>query len=118
MIVCGGRDFDDGARVFDALDRLHHQFPVSMVIEGGASGADRWARAWATLRRIEYRTFEADWRAHGRSAGPLRNRRMIEEGNPDGVVAFPGGVGTADMIAAAKQAGVPVWRPYREEAKP
>jgi predicted Rossmann-fold nucleotide-binding protein len=28
---------------------------------------------------------------------------------PDAVIAFPGGVGTADMIRKARVAGVPVW---------
>src|SRR5262249_25506155 len=31
---------------------------------------------------------------------------------PDGVVAFPGGTGTADMIRRAKKAGLEVWKPY------
>lgn len=42
--------------------------------------------------------------------GPKRNRKMLEL-KPDGVVAFPGGRGTMDMIRAATEAGVPVWHP-------
>jgi len=37
---------------------------------------------------------------------------MIDDGKPDGVVAFPGGTGTADMIRRAKKAGLKVWEPY------
>jgi len=34
---------------------------------------------------------------------------MLAEGEPDAVLAFPGGRGTADMVRRAKRAGVPVW---------
>jgi len=52
-------------------------------------------------------TFDADWKL-GKKAGPLRNQRMIDEGRPDLVVAFPGGKGTADMVRRAEAAGVKV----------
>jgi hypothetical protein len=45
---------------------------------------------------------------HGRAARPIRNQRMLDEGKPDLVVAFPGGRGTTDMIRRAERAGVPV----------
>ena len=38
----------------------------------------------------------------------MRNARMLAEGKPDLVVAFPGGRGTADMVAQARKAGVRV----------
>jgi hypothetical protein len=56
----------------------------------------------------------AEWKKHGKRAGPLRNMRMLEEWKPDGVAAFPGGSGTADMIAQARNAGVKVWEPCAE----
>ena len=52
--------------------------------------------------------YPADWKKYGKSAGPLRNQRMIDEGKPDLVVAFPGGVGTADMISRAKAYNISV----------
>ena len=38
----------------------------------------------------------------------IRNRRMLEEGRPDLVIAFPGGKGTANMVRIALQAGIQV----------
>jgi hypothetical protein len=32
----------------------------------------------------------------------------LRKGKPDLVIAFPGGRGTADMVARARKAGVPV----------
>ena len=43
-----------------------------------------------------------------RLAPPLRNQRMLDEGKPDLVVAFPGGGGTKDMVRRAVKAGVPI----------
>lgn len=50
----------------------------------------------------------ADWKTHGRAAGPIRNQRMIDEWKPTLVIAFAGGRGTADMIRRAKAAGIEV----------
>jgi predicted Rossmann-fold nucleotide-binding protein len=42
----------------------------------------------------------------------MRNQRKIDEGKSDGLVAFPGGSGTPDMIRRAEKAGLKVWKPY------
>lgn len=112
FLICGGRDYDDGPAIARALDALHAKCGITRIIEGGALGVDAHARMWAQVRGIDVRTFYADWQTHGRRAGPLRNARMLDEGRPDGVVAFPGGRGTADMIRQALTAGLKVWRPY------
>lgn len=108
ILVCGGRDYANAENVDATLSLLHYEVPTLAIIQGGASGVDELARSWAKLLRVPCETFAADWRTHGRKAGPLRNQRMLEEGKPDVVVAFPGGRGTADMVRRAKVAGVPV----------
>lgn len=112
VLVCGGRGYPDRAFVFRQLDWLAQRYEAEglHVIEGGAEGADRWAREWRQERRIGGRTFAAEWVRLGRKAGMLRNQRMLREGRPALVVAFPGGKGTADMIRRAEAAGVPVLR--------
>lgn len=106
VIVCGGRDYDDRARVYAELDALS----PDVVIEGGANGADYCAYRWVREKRgcEGWERYEAEWDKHGRGAGPLRNQRMLDEGKPDLVLAFPGGRGTADMVRRAERAGVPV----------
>jgi hypothetical protein len=56
--------------------------------------------------------FPADWNTHGKAAGPIRNRQMLKEGKPDVVLAFHEDLGrskgTADMVRAAKAAGIAV----------
>lgn len=74
------------------------------------------ARCYAADHGISAEGFPADWRKYGKSAGPLRNQQMIDEGKPDLVVAFPGGTGTADMVRRAKAAGIRVIEPVQSAA--
>lgn len=108
VLVCGGRDFTDVFLLADKLAKLHGERPISTIIHGGARGADSLAETWAAYNDIDVEMYPADWKKHGRSAGPLRNAQMLLEGKPDLVVAFPGGRGTADMVSRAKAAGVKV----------
>lgn len=109
VLVCGGRDFTDKAALYRALDAVHRKHGITDLIEGEAPGADSLAREWALEAQVCLLPFPADWKTHGRAAGPIRNARMLAEGKPDAVVAFPGGRGTADMVRQAKEAGIPVW---------
>jgi YspA, cpYpsA-related SLOG family len=109
VLVCGGRDFSDADLLCRELDCIHAHTPISGIIEGGAAGADDLAAKWSAKTGLPQGVrFYADWAKHGRAAGPIRNQRMLDEGKPDLVVAFPGGRGTADMVRRAKKAGVEV----------
>jgi predicted Rossmann-fold nucleotide-binding protein len=84
------------------------QLTIERVIHGGCRGADEGANDWAKSENIPVIACRADWKKHGKAAGPIRNREMIRLHQPDYVVALPGGRGTADMINAAEAAGIPV----------
>lgn len=109
ILVCGGRDYEDLGAVWSQLDAHHAlQGQISLIIHGGARGADTLAARWAALNGVPVLPFKADWNA-GRSAGPIRNKQMLVEGKPDLVLAFPtSGPGTKDMMKQARKAGVPV----------
>jgi hypothetical protein len=118
VLVCGGRDFDDHLAVVRALipykptGRALLEPSEHIIIHGGCpTGADKLADEWCDVFGVRKRVYLADWKKHGRAAGPIRNARMLAEGKPDLVLAFPGGRGTADMVRKAEAAGVPVVRP-------
>ncbi len=113
ILVCGGRQYSDNRRVADTLRPLVNEETV--LIEGGAAGADYIARLFAERHNIPVLTFAADWSEHGKGAGPIRNQKMIDEGRPDLVVAFPGGRGTADMVRRAERAGVTIQHVQQRE---
>lgn len=110
IIVTGGRDCADREAVFTALDKLNAESQIVRVIQGGASGADRLAAQWAIQNNIACETCPADWRTHGRAAGPIRNANMLTNHPGATVVAFPGGRGTADMVRRAEIAGARIVR--------
>ncbi len=113
VIVCGGRNFDDGARLREVLNSMHENLgPITVLAHGAATGADMLADTWARHKRgIVVEMFHADWRAHGKAAGPIRNQQMLDGIKPDLVIAFPGGKGTAHMVKIAKAQGFNVVEP-------
>lgn len=107
VLVCGGREYSNSARVFEVLGSLHAKRAITEIIEGGALGADRLAKTWAQHANVPIRTFPASWGRYGKQAGYVRNQQMLDVGKPDIVVAFPGGRGTLDMKRRARDV-VPV----------
>ncbi|UYE95845.1 hypothetical protein KNLIENLN_00032 [Sinorhizobium phage NV1.1.1] len=106
LVVTGGRDYCDTARIWAALDELHARRPVSVLIEGEAPGLDTRARVWAKRKGIAVDPYPADW-SIGLGAGLQRNEAMIYMGKPDFGLVFPGGRGTAHMRQCLIRAGIP-----------
>jgi hypothetical protein len=76
LVIYGSRTFDDFDLLCAECDRCRD---VTLVIEGGAIGADRMGREWAKLRGIPYKTMEAEWDVYGKAkAGKIRNQDMAE----------------------------------------
>jgi predicted Rossmann-fold nucleotide-binding protein len=107
VIVCGGRDYQDIEAVRTALRFLP---PGTVIVHGGARGADSLADRVAEELDFSIEVFRARWDTEGRAAGVFRNQRMLDSGC-DCVIAFPGGRGTADMVCRAEAAGKSVVRP-------
>lgn len=102
-IIAGGRNYILGPKQRSWLDGVLVATRITHVITGGAEGADQGGADWAKSRNIETVVFPADWKKHGRSAGPLRNEQMAKHaqyinnvGQPLCII-FPGGIGTASM---------------------
>ncbi len=121
-LICGGRHFNDYLGFTRAMTEAVRKFPILHIISGsprvtreigesyhGLRGVDDIALCWANRTRIKSENFPADWNGQGKAAGPIRNQRMLDEGQPDIVFAFPGGKGTTDMCLKASRAGVPVY---------
>lgn len=105
VLVCGGRTYGNWGEFCDVMNEIHAKRGITHIISGGAAGADRYAYRWALLMGIQPVECVANWGAHPRAAGPIRNRKMLDLG-PDLVVAFPGGKGTANMCLLAQLAKV------------
>lgn len=124
VLIYGGRDFGNfhasnlwpaqrairEAEYRAGYDFLSASFPDRdvVVIQGGATGADRIGADWAGCSECAMEEYRAEWGRWGRAAGSLRNHRMLSEGKPDIAVQFPGGRGTADMRRRLQAAGIPI----------
>jgi hypothetical protein len=126
ILVCGGRTYGwllsaDSKKIrnmeeydtfYGTLDQYLKAIPNSgyglRLISGHALGADQLAEEWAFERQVPIYIFPAKWRLYPKAAGPIRNQQMLDEGQPELVIAFPGGKGTADMISRAEKAGIKV----------
>jgi hypothetical protein len=102
VIVTGGRNYKNEHLVRRVLKTLN----PDIVLFGDATGADEFAEKWSKDHRPnKHKRFDTDWDSYGRSAGPIRNREMIDYAlslDPwPLVVAFPGGRGTADCVRQA-----------------
>jgi hypothetical protein len=113
LLVFGSRNFDDKETLEFLLNEFSKKENIEVVIEGEAPGADTMARQWAKSRRIPVLPFPADWKKHGKAAGPIRNKQMIDEGNPDCVYGFIKGSlsrsrGSKNMVEQARRANLRV----------
>lgn len=105
VIIAGGRDFSDYARVLDAMDDFYF---AGEIVSGGANGADALGERWAADHDRDIKRFPADWSKYGKSAGPIRNLEMALYA--DVLVAFWDGKsrGTKHMIDTALKHGLEV----------
>jgi hypothetical protein len=111
-LFCGDRDWGNRFPIKAALKNLP---PDSVIITGGARGADTLAYQEALLlgfKGYHNLVFKPEWDEHDRSAGPIRNRRMLKEALPTIIYAFHTNIkdsrGTKNMIEQAEAAGLPV----------
>jgi len=89
---------------------------VHLLLHGGARGADAAIGRAAQQLGWSALVMPAKWQLHGRAAGPIRNRELLEQAvaravahsSPGSiasvlVVAFPGGAGTASLVREARR---------------
>lgn len=112
IIVCGGTDFNDRCAVFRVLDHIHTQRSITEIIQGNCPvGVDRWAREWALNCGQACTSPMMGNPKNVRYRNQNQAREMIAM-KPDGVVMFPGQGESMSVVAAARQAGIPVYQPY------
>src|SRR3990172_222281 len=113
ILVTGDRQWDD----YDLMRRVLWEYapPTYLgydvtLIHGDAKGADQMAAKIAFLFGWQVRKYPAQWHKYHRTAGPIRNRQMLDIEQPDLVIAFhkhwERSKGTKDMVAYAEKRGV------------
>lgn len=100
--IVGSREFGNLAAVRDFVAGLPKD---AEVISGGARGVDRVAFDCAFAYGLRALEIPAEWDRHGKAAGFIRNKELVERA--DVVVAFWDGKsrGTKHTIDLARKAG-------------
>lgn len=120
LLITGSRahqwtPYDSHALLIAVQEILEKTHALPVLVHGGATGADtEAAHAGQQLLNLPTEVHRADWNTHGRAAGPIRNKEMVNLG-ADLCLAFPdhpkgqGSRGTWGCIDLAHQAGISVY---------
>jgi hypothetical protein len=113
ILVTGSRNWDDE----HAIEKvLHNAFITAgsrmdtVLVHGGARGADTIAAALWSRQGLPTDEFPAQWNLYGKTAGYLRNREMVLSG-PSACFAFirDNSPGTSSCIELARHFGIPTY---------
>ncbi len=109
ILCCGDRNWSSRIPIRAALAHLPAD---TVIIHGAARGADTIAGEEAARCGLEVKAYPADWDKYHKAAGPIRNKQMLDEGEPTEVFAFHNDLlsskGTKDMCKRALKAGLKV----------
>lgn len=113
ILVCGDRSWTSVKEIEVVLLLVQSILGKIEIIEGEARGADSIARNIGEKQGWKVYRFPANWDAHGKAAGPIRNTQMLNEGHPHLVLAFHTNLilsrGTRNMVEQARKSKVPTW---------
>jgi predicted Rossmann fold nucleotide-binding protein DprA/Smf involved in DNA uptake len=100
LAIVGTRTFTDYEFLCWEVNKFSN---ITEIISGGAKGADKLAEQYAKEHKIPLSIYPADWNKYGNSAGPIRNKTIVE--NADEIIAFWDGEspGTKSTIELAKK---------------
>ena len=108
IAVVGSRNYQDRFQLGIVLAlELELHGDNTVIISGGATGADTLAEEYAKVFGLETEIYPAEWKKYGKGAGIIRNAIIVE--HCDMMLAFygPDGptAGTQSSVRLAKEAG-------------
>ena len=109
ILVCGDRNWTDEGVIGKVLSLVS---PDTTIIHGACKGADIVAGRIARELDLEVKEYPARWDIYGYAAGPIRNRFMVEDADPELILVFHDDLksskGSKDMANLGKMMGIPV----------
>lgn len=106
VLICGSRYWTNQGKI---SRRMKLQPRDTMIIEGGAPGADCIAGEVADELGLPHAKVEANWNFYKKAAGAVRNRWMLNL-KPTLVIGFHSNLaeskGTKDCIEEAQRRGI------------
>ena len=83
IMIVGTRTYEDYKAFKSKVDEwlnynVNLNEDIIEIVSGGARGVDSLAERLANEENFLLKIFPADWNKYGKSAGPIRNRQMVE----------------------------------------
>lgn len=111
VAIVGYRNFKDYQVFEKRVNEIfnHNDISPFEIVSGGAEGVDTLAEIYANEYCIPITVFPANWNKYGRSAGPKRNKLIVDRA--DVVIAFLSkeSKGTVNTINLARKANKKVF---------
>jgi hypothetical protein len=108
LLLAGGREFYDYDMFKYKVDFLTQNKTNIEIVSGGAMGTDTLAERYAKEKGYKLTVIKADWEASFKSAGPIRNSKLVAIA--DAALFFWDRVsrGTYDCMQKASTKGIPL----------
>lgn len=107
--LVGTKFFPHHPQVVGIIGDFLSRYGATLVVSGGALGVDSTAEFVASMMNIRTEIYRADWDAHGKAAGFLRNGDIAKRVDHLLAITIPGGSsGTKDTISKTLKLGKPV----------
>ena len=106
VVIAGSRNFNDyemfATIVGEFLKPICEEYEM-IIVSGHCSGTDLMGERYAKESGFEVEIYPAEWKKYGRSAGPKRNKQMVDICHK--VICFWDGKskGTESLIKYAKE---------------
>lgn len=115
VVIAGGRDIVDAAFVFRTIEDF--DLDITEVVCGCADGVDSIGEQWALDQGIPVKHFPANWKDHGKAAGPIRNAQMAHYGDALILIWDGQSKGSAGMKRVMESLSKPIHETiYKESA--
>ena len=86
LAVVGSQTFSSYDTLSIVLDEIRKLYEITVIVSGGAKGADSLAEIYAADNNITTDIYPAEWDKYGKGAGFIRNKTIWD--NSDLGVAF------------------------------
>lgn len=121
VVIAGSRNFD----TLNAVELVKYatiasKFTITEVVSGHADGIDKAGEEWATSHTFggtPVKIFKADWKKHGKAAGPIRNEEMAKYADAAIIIWDGESKGTLNTIQHFQKMKKPYYLMVVEEMK-
>jgi hypothetical protein len=122
VLITGCRHWRCDTLADRIVERLKARYGADLlVVHGAATGVDSAFAAACVRAGVVHEPHPADWKAHGKAAGPIRNSEMVDLGAEFAIAVHPNlhlSKGTGDCVMKCLRANVPVYLIDSDEGKP